>query len=445
MKPDHRIAVVGAGWAGLAVAITLARHGRPVTLFEAAPEAGGRARSLKHKGMMLDNGQHLFIGAYHETLGLMRHIGIDVETAFARLPLSLELLDEHGRRALRLRAPALPAPLHLLVALLGARGLSPGERLRALRFGAGWQRFDRSPEADIDVARWLREQGQTERLCLRLWHPLCLAVMNTPPAEASARIFANVLRDAFVHRRHDADLLIPRRSLGKLLPRPALAWLQANRSTIVRRRITAITHDERGYLHLQGQGLDATFDQVILAAGHHGTPALLPAGPRLAALRQHLAALDHSEPVCTVYVRYPDAVRLPAPMLGLLTGPGQWIFDRCLDGHPGTMAVVISADGPHMRLSRDDLRETVIRQLAALFPHWPAPEDGYVVREKRATFRATVGIDALRPGNATPVPGLWLAGDFTDTGYPATLEGAVRSGVQCALSVLGSPNFQAVA
>jgi len=444
MNPERRIAVVGAGWAGLAAAITLTRHGQPVTLFEAAPEAGGRARSLEHKGMMLDNGQHLFIGAYRETLALMRHIGIDIETAFVRLPLSLEMRGEHGQRALRLRAPALPAPLHLLAALLSARGLSPGERIRALWFGASWPRFDRSPAADIDVASWLRERGQTGRLCQRLWHPLCLAVMNTPPADASARIFARVLRDAFLHKRHDADLLIPRRSLGELLPRPALAWLEDRRTALVHQRITTITSDNR-QLRLQGRGFDARFDQVILATGHHGTPALLPTDPRLAPLRQCLSTLAHSEPVCTVYLRYPESVRLDHPMLGLLDGPGQWIFDRRVDGHPGVMAVVISADGPHMHRDRDDLREAVVRQLAALFPHWPTAEDGFVVREKRATFRATVGIDALRPGNATPVPGLWLAGDFTDTGYPATLEGAVRSGVQCALSVLDSPTAQAVA
>jgi len=444
MKPDHRIAIVGAGWAGLAAAITLARHGRPVTLFEAAPEAGGRARSLERKGMMLDNGQHLFIGAYRETLALMQLIGIDIETAFRRLPLSLEMLDEHGQQALRLRAPALPAPLHLLAALLGARGLSAVERLRALRFGASWLRFDRSTEADVDVASWLREQGQTPRLCQRLWHPLCLAVMNTPPAEASARIFARVLRDAFLHRRQNADLLIPRRSLGELLPRPALAWLEDRQTALVHRRITAITCDD-GKLRLQGRGFDARFDQVILATGHHVTPGLLPQDPRLDQLRRRLSALVHSEPVCTVYLRYPEPVRLDHPMLGLLDGPGQWIFDRRVDGHPGVMAVVISANGPHMHLSREALFRSVIRQLAALFPHWPAPDDGLVVREKRATFRAGVGIDALRPGNATPVPGLWLAGDFTGTGYPATLEGAVRSGLQCALSILDSPTAQAVA
>ena len=444
MKPEHRIAIVGAGWAGLAAAITLARHGPPVTLIEAAPEAGGRARSLEHKGMLLDNGQHLFIGAYRETLALMQLIGIDVETAFRRLPLSLEMLDERGQRALRLHAPALPAPLHLLAALLGARGLSPGERLRALRFGASWQRFERSPEADIDVASWLREQGQTRRLCQRLWHPLCLAVMNTPPAEASARIFARVLRDAFLHRRHDADLLIPRRSLGELLPRPALAWLEDRGTALVHRRITAISCDD-GKLRLQGRGFDACFDQAILAIGHHVAPGLLPQDSRLDSLRQRLSALAHSEPVCTVYLRYPEPVSLDHPMLGLLDGPGQWIFDRRVDGHPGVMAVVISANGPHMHLNKNALRKTVTRQLAALFPHWPAPDDGLVVREKRATFHAGVGIDALRPGNATPVPGLWLAGDFTDTGYPATLEGAVRSGVQCALSILDSPSAQAVA
>ena len=439
-----RIAIVGAGWAGLAAAITLVDAGQPVTLFEAAPRPGGRARALPWHDLELDNGQHLFIGAYRQTHALLRTLDIDPERLFLRLPLGLTLLGTETTPGLAVRAPRLPAPLHLLAGLVRAQGLGLADRLRALRFGAGWKAARWPADGDISVSQWLREQGQSSRLCKTLWEPLCLAVMNTPPDTASARVFARVLRDAFLRRRSDSDLLVPRRSLGALLPEPAFAWLRARGAEVVRGRIDGIAVEADGRFRLQGRGLGLRrHARVILAPGHHALARLLPAHPALAALAAMARGFD-SEPIATVYLRYPPRARLAQPMLGLLSAPGQWLFDRRVTGQPGMMAVVISAGGSHVSLSKTELVRAVSAQLAAHFPHWPSPQDAFVVREKRATFRCTAGIDARRPGNATPLPGLWLAGDFTDTGYPATLEGAVRSGVQCALSILDSPTSQAV-
>ncbi len=446
MSRHRSVAVVGAGWAGLAAAVTLVNAGFDVTLVEAAPRPGGRARTLSWRGMRLDNGQHLLIGAYTQTLALLRILGVYPDDAFLRLPLALRMQAADGRTALDLHAPRLPAPLHLLAGLLGARGLSLAERLRALRFGLAWPALAAcDPAHDIAVADWLRERGQPANLRRLLWDPLCLAVMNTPAETASARIFARVLQDAFLRRRRDSDLLLPRRPLGDILPRPAMDWLQAHGVPMVRGRITGIVADREGGWRLQGRGLDdRRHAHVVLATGHHGIARLLPADGRLERLRRDLARLV-SEPIATVYLHYPATPGLKTPMLGLADGPGQWLFDRATDGHPGTVAVVISGRGEHTRRDRSALADAVRRQLARHFPRWPDPLAWQVVREKRATFRASVGIDALRPGNATAVPGLWLAGDFTATGYPATLEGAVRSGVQCALSISGSPIPQAAA
>lgn len=441
---EARIGIVGAGWAGLATAITLVDAGQPVTLYEAATRPGGRARDLPWQDLVLDNGQHLFIGAYRQTLALMRTLGLDPEQAFLRLPLDLTLLGTPRQAELALRAPALPAPLHLLAGLLRAQGLDFTDRLRALRFGAGWKAARWPADDDISVSQWLRQQGQSSRLCKTLWEPLCLAVMNTPPDTASARVFARVLCDAFLRRRHDSDLLVPRRSLGALLPKPAVAWLRARGTEVVRGRIDAITLEADGRFRLQGRGLGIRrHARLVLAPGHHALARLLPDHPSLKGIAD-MARRFGNEPITTVYLHYPPQVRLTQPMLGLLSAPGQWLFDRRVAGEPGMMAVVISAGGSHMTLSKDALIQAVSAQLANHFPLWPPPRAGFVVREKRATFRCEVGIDARRPGNATPLPGLWLAGDFTDTGYPATLEGAVRSGVQCALSILDSPTPQAV-
>ncbi len=433
---QNRIGIVGAGWAGLAAAVTLVETGQSVTLYEAAPRPGGRARALPWRDLELDNGQHLFIGAYHQTLALLRTLDIDPERAFLRLPLGLTLLGTETTPGLTLRVPRLPAPLHLLAGLLGAQGLGLADRLRALRFGTGWKAARWPADDDISVSQWLREQDQSSRLCKTLWDPLCLAVMNTPPDTASARVFARVLCDAFLRRRNDSDLLVPRRALGALLPEPALAWLRARGTQIVQQRIAGVVREEIGTFRLQTRnGTVCRHARLILAPGHHALADLLPDHPSLKGITD-MARRFGSEPVTTVYLRYPPQVRLAQPMLGLLSAPGQWLFDRRVAGQPGVMAVVISAGGSHMTLSKAALIQAVSAQLAGHFPHWPAPRNGFVVREKRATFRCEVGIDARRPGNATPLPGLWLAGDFTDTGYPATLEGAVRSGVQCALSVL---------
>ena len=145
--------------------------------------------------------------------------------------------------------------------------------------------------------------------------------------------------------------------------------------------------------------------------------------------------MDH-QPICTVYLRYPESVDPGTPMLGLVGRITQWIFDRRLTGQPGVMSAVISASGPHLALDNAALLERVGRELAEVFPRWPRWESGWVVREKRATFACTVDVEQRRPPHRTPVEGLWLAGDFTATGLPGTLEGAVASGLQCARSLL---------
>lgn len=423
-----RVAVVGGGFAGCAAAVALAQRGLSVHLLEAGPVLGGRARRItvhddQGQPCLLDNGQHILIGAYRELLGLMRTVGLREADVLLRLPLDLDIPGEF-----RLSCPRLPAPLHSLFGLLGARGLSWAERLAAVRLMHRAQSQHFRLAADLPVADWLAQQRQPASLTRRLWEPLTLSALNTPIAQASAQVLLNVLRDSLAGPRAASDLLLPRTDLSACFPEAAAAFITRHGGSV--QCHTHIRHFEKtaeGW-HL-GQDFPP-FAGLVLALPPHRIAGLAAALPALAATLAPLDAWAY-EPIYTVYLRYPPACRLPKPMLGLLGGLGQWVFDRGeLLGDAGLLAVVISASGPHTTLPQAALAGQIAQELAAHFPYLPPPLWHKVIAEKRATFACTPGL--VRPGNATPEPTLWLAGDYTASEYPATLEGAVRSGLAAA-------------
>ncbi len=431
LAEPHSVVIIGGGWAGLAAAVKLTQKGHTVTLLESARQAGGRARRVAFANSTVDNGQHLLIGAYHTILELLNDIGMDVQQSLLRQPLNLTMHSLHGE-ALRLKTPPLPAPLHLLFALLSARGLRIPDRLSALRFGYALFRGKLFPATDISVAELLQQQKQTDRLIQAFWQPLCLAIMNTPLQEASATIFLRVLSDAFLKQRRDADLLFPHQDLGALFPEPAMHYIEQQGGHVhLGMRVSAlkIENSEICGVYLNNRFIPA--QQLLLATSVRASLALIQGQKDLASLHANLAQF-HFQPVTTIYLQYPPEVQLSQPMQGLIDGYAEWIFDRRHCGQPGMISVVISSRGPHMEESKEQLGARIAAELAQLFPHWPAARAQFVIREKRATFSSRVNINRLRPENRTSVKGLWLAGDYTNNGYPATLEGAVRSGVQCA-------------
>lgn len=421
LKP---VAVIGGGCAGLATAFELARHGIAVTLFESSSRLGGRARSISWQGRQLDNGQHILLGAYHETLRLLDIAGVNLAQALLRLPLHWV---QSGQ--LSLRAPSwLPAPLHLLAGLLTARGLGFPEKLAALRFMTQLHLQGFRVTQDEPLKQYLARQRQPDYLVRWLWEPLCLAVLNTPLSDASTQVFLNVLRDSFTRARHDSDLLLPRQDLSTLLADPLAEVIRRQGSDILTgTTINRIRPAPAGY-HLTWRGGSAEFRHVVLAVAPFHLPLLLADSalpiPRFS-----------YQPIATLYLQYSPSTRLPLPMLGLSGGLAQWVFDRGqLSDQHGLLAVVISAAGSHMQMHQQKLAETVAHELAQAFPHLPGPHWHKVIIEKRATFACVSNLQ--RPPNRTELPGLWLAGDYTEGPYPATIEGAVRSGVQCAQSIL---------
>jgi squalene-associated FAD-dependent desaturase len=417
------VAVIGAGWAGMAAAVTLAQAGTRVTVFEAARHLGGRARSVAIEGIELDNGQHILIGAYRETLRLMRAVGAEPEQLLLRQPLAIEYPGKFS-----LHVPRLPAPLHLLGGLLTARGLSWSERIAAMRFMTAMRGKAYRIATDLPVAELLARHRQSGALARYLWEPLCVSALNTPAASASAQVFLNLVRDALDGARANSDFLLPRADLGKLFPQPAAAFVCANGGS-VRLGAPVRTMEKTG----DGFVLDVSperYSHVVLAVGPHQLDALLDRFAALAAVCENVAALTY-EPIYTCYLQYPQAVSMPRPMTGFDGGYVQWIFDRGrLNGRSGLLAAVISAHGAHQNASLEALADAIHRELAACMPGLPAPLWSRVIAEKRATFSCRPGIE--RPTNRTAIDRLYLAGDYTASDYPATLESAVRSGVLAA-------------
>lgn len=421
-----RVAVVGAGWAGLGAAVTLAERGVSVTVFEASRSVGGRARRVTVDGVDLDNGQHVLIGAYRECLRLMRLVGADPERLLLRVPLELRYADRF-----HLRAPRLPYPFNLGAALLGAKGLTFSEAASAVRFMA-WLRFRGFRiEPDRTVAALLDEHRQSGALRSHLWEPLCVSALNTPVASASAQVFANVLRDGLTGSRTASDFLIARTDLGKIFPEPAAEYVKAHGGEIrlgeAVRRLARI----HGGFRIN-DSLD--FSSVVIACAPQHAGQLLVQLPELADTLSQINAFSY-EPIITCYLQYPENVSLLSPMLGFSGGILQWVFDRGRIGGPkGLLAAVISASGPHELLPKESLVSRVDSELRSALGALPSPLESQTITEKRATFSCRPGIE--RPAGTTALPGLVIAGDYVAGDYPGTLEAAVRSGVAAGMSTL---------
>jgi squalene-associated FAD-dependent desaturase len=437
----------------MAAAVTAASAGAHVTVFEATRSLGGRARALdavRPDGLRLtlDNGQHILIGAYADTLALMQRVGVDPASALLGMPLALPFPDGTG-----LQTPAWaahwPAPLDAVAAMATARGWRWGERLGLVRTSLAWRRAGFACAPELTVAALCTRLPA--RVMDELIEPLCVSALNLPAAQASAQVFLRVLRDALFGPGFGAwaasSLLLPRTDLSALFPVAAAGWLQTQYSQTTQLRLgtrVQSLHAQRGGWRLCGPGLDETFEHVIWAtAASPAAQAMRRAGahaPTDPALARSLhawadtaQALDFTA-ITTVYAWAPG-VRLASPLLALRpqpdahTAPAQFVFDRGQlnpqdPAAQGVLAFVVSASSGE----RDALQERVLQQAAQQLGLKQLQAIQTVV-EKRATFACTPGLQ--RPAQAI-APGLWAAGDYVEGPYPATLEGAVRSGQSAA-------------
>ncbi|AIY41330.1 Phytoene desaturase [Collimonas arenae] len=441
----QQIAVIGAGWAGCSAAVELTQAGHQVTLFEASRQLGGRARRVDIGETILDNGQHILLGAYKQTLQMMRKVGIDPDRAMLRLPL--QMCYPAGSGGMTFATPRLPAPLHLLAALWRADGLEREDKLALARFSSaarwmGWHLND-----DCSVSTLLERFDQTERLIRLMWRPLCIAALNTRPEQASAQVFLAVLRDSLGARRKASDMLLPRYDLSSLFPQQAAAFIEERGGNLESGRSVRQLRRDGEQWQLQCNESSQNFDAVVIATPPEAAAALLEDCAD-AALLAALRSFEY-EPITTCYLQYASDTRLPRPFFALIDDPenaadtdapawGQFVFDRGqLDpAQAGLLAVVISASSAAILDGHQALSHAVAAQIAAAFqqPQLAQPLWSQVISEKRATFACTP--DLPRPDNDSGLPKLMLAGDYTASDYPATLESAVRSGRQAAQELL---------
>jgi squalene-associated FAD-dependent desaturase len=419
----QRVAIVGAGWAGLAAAVAAVRAGHAVTVFEAARVAGGRARTLPVRlpdgtELSLDNGQHILIGAYVESLGLMAQVGVQPADVLLRLPLVLRHPDGGG-----LALPSWPAPLDAGWGILTARGWTWRDKWSLLRASSRWQLAGFRCGADVSVADL--STGLTQRVRDELIEPLCVSALNTPAARSSGEVFLRVLRDSLFGRGYGgwggSNLLLPRASLGQLFPDAAEDWLAKQGAEVrIGRRVQAIAGGaDRLDVDVDGE----TFDAVVLACPPWEAARLARGCEGTQAWAAQVDALAY-EAIATVYVT--GGPRLALPMLALHAAPGapaQFVFDRSqLGGPEGLLAFVVSASDAE----RSVIEAQVVAQARGL--GWDVTPLQTVV-EKRATFACVPG---LRRPPVRVAPRVWACGDYTAGPYPATLEGAVRSGLEVA-------------
>jgi squalene-associated FAD-dependent desaturase len=475
MRP--RVVVIGGGLAGITAAIALASGGAQVTLLEARPRLGGATCSFSRDGLVVDTGQHIFLGCCSAYRGLLGRLGM---TAHAPLQDRFDVtVLAPGRPPARLRRTALPGPLHMLPALARYPFLSWAERAATSRPALAMRFLDPADPA-LDAQRfgdWLAARGQSERARRVLWDLFTVSALNVAGDDASLALAATVVKTGLLGRNNAADIGVPALPLGELHGDAAAALLaKLGARVALGTKVAAIEVTDTGTaatgtaatgtaatgtaatdtrasgdpaaryrVRLAGDGSPAAIDAdaVVLAVPHEKAAALIPAGalpPGTVAAWSGLGA----SPIVNVHVIY-DRPVTDLPFAAAVDSPVQWVFDRThisglRDGRRDQsqyLAISLSAADEYAEVPAARLREQFVPALAELFPAAREARiaEFFVTRERRATFRQVPGSGALRPKAGTRLPGLVLAGAWTDTGWPDTMEGAVRSGLSAAIEL----------
>jgi squalene-associated FAD-dependent desaturase len=440
----RRVVVIGGGLAGITAALDLADAGVAVTLIEVRTRLGGAAYSFDREGLEIDNGQHVFLRCCTDYRGLLGRLGVEDRTVLQER-LSIPVIAPGGKRGTLARS-GLPTPLHLAGALATYPFLSPLERLRAARTARALSKLDlEDPSLDaVSFGSWLEDRGESDAAVDGLWNLIALPTLNLPARRASLAMAAKVFQTGLLDANDAGDVGYARVPLSQLHAEPAeRALREAGVDVRLKTRVGTVRAD----LSVDSDAGVADADAVIVAVPHDRAAGMLPDGALDVAIDQL-----GSSPIVNAHVIYDRRVTELDLAAGLHT-PVQWLFDRTeeagVTGGRQHLALSLSGADREMGMSNEDLRDELVPALADLLPaaRDAQVEEFFVVREHAATFRAEPGSGRRRPGARTRLPGLFLAGAWTDTGWPATMEGAVRSGhtaAREALSTLGNHHSPAM-
>ena len=430
---ETRIVVVGGGLAGMAGALASADGGAHVTVIERRPWLGGLTWSFQRRGRWYDNGQHVFLRCCTAYLDFLDRIGARGDVVLQER-LNIAVLRPHHRTGWLRRSPHLPAPLHLAASLARYPHLGATDRLRLARATVSLARLDLDdPALDSQTFEtWLAAHGQRPEAISALWNLIALPTLNLPASEASLAMATKVFQTGLLTERRAADIGRSRVPLGKLHGENGTAALEAcGAAVITGERVLQVGKGAASRLMVQTERRALAADAVILALPHYALNAVLPS--------YRVPDIGVS-PIVNIHVLY-DRQVTDLPFAAAIDSPVQWVFDRTSAAgvdHGQYLAVSLSAADDQLGERPEVLSGRIVTALADLFP--PARTarvvDTLVTREPKATFRARPGTAALRPGPTTATPGLFLAGAWTDTKWPATMEGAVRSGLAAARSAL---------
>lgn len=437
-----RVVVVGGGLAGLSAAVALAEHGMAVSVFEARPRLGGATHSFQREGLPVDNGQHVFLRCYTAYRGFLERIGV-TDRVSIQDRFDVPVLAPDGSRS-RLARTALPAPAHLGPSLASYSLLPLTDRLRALRAVLAMRGLDPADPA-LDrrsFGAWLAEHGQREASIRRLWELFIVAALNAPAEESSAALAAKVIQTALLGQPDAADIGVPAVSLDRLHGQPGAGALQRLGASVhTKAKVTALRPVDGGSdgsgagtgFAVTVDGAETKADAVVLGVPHEAAASLLP--PGVNPVQDRLSELG-AAPIINVHAVF-DRPVTALPFVAAVDSPVQWVFDRSrIAGLSRSqyLAVSVSAADRYIDRPTRELRAEFLGALRQLFPRADSARltSFFVTRERRATFRQSPGSGALRPPAATRLPGLLLAGAWTDTGWPDTMEGAVRSGLAAA-------------
>lgn len=443
---SYDVAIVGGGFAGLSAAVRLVAAGARVVVVEARQRLGGRATAFTDPGTgeLVDNGQHLLLGCYHETFSFLRVIDAE-RNVRVQTNLEVQFIDRAGVRTV-LACPPLPSPFHLLAALLEWDALAFADRIAALRMVRPLQlarremrRGDRIAASPGEtVENWLIRNGQTARIREMLWEPLALAALNQFASEAAAPPFARVLAQMFGPDPRDAAIALPIRPLHEMYAEPARQFIERGGGIVTTGRTGKIAFEGAAARSVACGGEEIRAGALIAAVPWFALHDALVEPPADFASILETARRMRSSPIVTANLWF-DQAFLGAPFVGLPGRRFQWVFDTrdAFGGRASHLSLVSSGASAILAMSNDEIVDLAIGELGAAIPAAKSAKvtRATVVRERRATFSLAPDQPA-RPGTRTPVANVFLAGDWIDTGLPGTIESAVVSGHRAADEVL---------